>query len=390
MSPGTELRRVAFFIPAIERGGVERTLVNVLRGLANEAFSVDLLYIHAREEFLREVPDGVSLVRLGDFDGRQRLLRLLPARIAISLYALPRLLRYLRDVRPHVMLSFQSSVVAVWARQAAFVPTRVIVRESNTASSAALDGDAWLPRLVPLLKRISYPRADAILANSEGARADLARVLRVPPERIEMVHNPTFDPAIEERAREPLEHPWFAQGEPPVILGVGRLAYQKDFGTLLRAFANLRERMPARLVIVGEGHERGSLEELARDLEVAQDVDLPGFDANPYRYMARAAVFALSSRYEGLPNVLIEALTCGTPVVATDCPSGPREILLNGLGGPLVPVGDVEAMSRALFQVLHKTEQARSDLAFARAHLDRFSPDSCVRGYRSLIERLAW
>jgi len=161
-----------------------------------------------------------------------------------------------------------------------------------------------------------------------------------------------IDAAFYAKADAPVEHPWFQPNQPPVILGVGRHHFQKGFDTLLRAFARVRQQMPARLVILGEGPERPNLERLAAELGVAADVDLPGFDPNPFRYMRWAGVFVLSSRYEGLPNVLIQALACGCPVVSTDCPSGPSEILDGGRYGALVPVDDVEAMAQAIVRAL--------------------------------------
>jgi len=167
-----------------------------------------------------------------------------------------------------------------------------------------------------------------------------------------VIYNPVVSPELYEKADAPLEHPWFRSNQPPVILGVGRHYPQKGFDTLLRAFARVRQETPARLVILGEGPERPNLERLASELGVAADVDMPGFDPNPFRYMKRAGVFVLSSRYEGLPNVLIQAMACGCPVVSTDCPNGPAEILDGGRYGALVPVDDVEAMARAIVRAL--------------------------------------
>jgi glycosyltransferase involved in cell wall biosynthesis len=174
----------------------------------------------------------------------------------------------------------------------------------------------------------------------------------IPIQKVHVIYNPVVSPELYEKADAPLEHPWFRSNQPPVILGVGRHRPQKGFDTLLRAFARVRQETPARLVILGEGPERPNLERLASELGVAADVDMPGFDPNPFRYMRRAGVFVLSSRYEGLPNVLIQALACGCPVVSTDCPSGPSEILDGGRYGALVPVDDVEAMAGAIVRAL--------------------------------------
>ena len=181
---------------------------------------------------------------------------------------------------------------------------------------------------------------------------DLASVAGIPRERIEVIYNPVMRPELQEKAQAPLDHPWFKPGGPPVVLAVGSLSVQKDFPTLIQAFAQVRQARPARLLILGEGTERPALEALIRQLDLEQDVSLAGFVTNPYAYMAQASLFVLSSRWEGLPGVLIEALCCGTPVISTDCPSGPREILRKEEYGQLVPVGDVPALARAIEKTL--------------------------------------
>ena len=175
-------------------------------------------------------------------------------------------------------------------------------------------------------------------------------------------------------------------GEPPVILGVGRLTHQKDFHTLLEAFAIVRGQRKCRLMILGEGEDRDSLEALARKLGVAADVRLIGFATNPYKYMARSSVFVLSSRYEGLPNVLIEAMGLATPVVSTDCPGGAREILLDGKLGPLVPVGDSQALANELGSILGDLESSRRRVGHVQANLDRFRPEACLMKYVELAQ----
>jgi len=173
-----------------------------------------------------------------------------------------------------------------------------------------------------------------------------------------------------------LNHPWFAPGEPPVILSVGRLTKQKDYPTLIRAFALVHRERPARLMILGEGEERPKLEALIQELSLDDDVSLPGFVDNPYAYMARSAVFVLSSAWEGLPTVLIEAMAVGTPVVATDCPSGPAEILEGGKWGKLVPVGDVEALAEAIARKISSPMQkSRLDVC------ERFRMDKVIAQY---------
>jgi glycosyltransferase involved in cell wall biosynthesis len=204
-------------------------------------------------------------------------------------------------------------------------------------------------RLVPRLARRFYPWADAVVAVSHGAADDLARTARLARAQVRVIHNPIVTPELREMTAAVVNHPWFQPDAPPVVVAVGRLAPQKDFETLIRALSLVRrEGRPARLLILGEGSERSRLEALTTELGLSGVVEMPGWVQNPYPYMVRAAAFVLSSRWEGLPSVLIEALFCGPPIISTNCPSGPVEILDGGRHGSLVPVGDATALAEAI------------------------------------------
>jgi len=327
-------KRLAVFVPELLGGGAQRTMLNLAQGMAERGYTVDLVLAQAKGPYLAQVPESVRLVDL---------------RAWRTLASLPALMRYLRRERPEALLSvLHANVIALWARRLVGASTRVVVCEQNTLSSDAQQASDWRLRLTPRLNRRFYPWADGIVAVSKGVADDLAQVTSIPRERIEVIHNPVVTPELREKAQTPLEHPWFAPDEPPVLLAVGRLSPQKDFPTLIQAFARVRQARPARLLILGEGKERPALEALVRQLGLEEDVSLPGFVENPYPYMVEAALFVLSSRFEGLPTVLIEALYCGAPLIATDCPSGPREILADGQYGQLVPVGDTIALARAI------------------------------------------
>ncbi|HEX8374262.1 MAG TPA: glycosyltransferase, partial [Geminicoccaceae bacterium] len=311
----------------------------------------------------------------------------LPKRIGY----LPDLVRVVRSLRPDGILAAAppSNLMAVWARRLAGPPAaRVVVSQRNQTSDAGRATGPGHGRYPPALLRRAYQQADAITAVSDGAADDLAAATGIPRRRIATVHNPVVGPDLAARAAEPLDHPWFAPGAPPVVLGVGRLHPQKDFPTLIRAFARIRALRPARLLVLGApdpardraGYAAG-LGELAAGLGVAGDVAFPGFAPNPLAYMARSAVFVLSSRHEGLPGVLIQAMACGCPVVSTDCPSGPAEILEGGRHGPLVPVGDDAEMARCILQALDGPP-ARAAL---RARAALFSVERAVDRYLGLL-----
>jgi len=331
--------RVAIFTADMGGGGAERAMLKLAGGVARRGYPVDLVLSRAGGDYLPEVPETVRVV---DLDAGR------------VLTSLPGLVRYLRRERPSVMLTSLNhvNIVGLWARRLSGVRTRLVVNEQNTLSQDAPNSARRRHRLLPRFVRRFYPWADGIVAVSKGAADDLARTARLPAGSVRVVHNPIVTPELREMAAAPLDHPWFGPGEPPVALAVGRLAPQKDFGTLLRAFARVLERRPARLLILGEGPERPSLEALVAELGLEGSVDLAGRVLNPYPYMRRAGVFVLSSRWEGLPSVLIEALYCGVPIVATDCPSGPVEILEGGEHGRLVPVGDPEALAEGIAAAL--------------------------------------
>jgi len=227
------------------------------------------------------------------------------------------------------------------------------------------------------MARRVYPWADGVIAVSEGVARGLCRIPGIPPERVTVIYNPVIPADLEVKAAQPVAHPWLAPGQPPVVLGVGKLKLQKDFSTLLRAFRRVRDRREAHLIIIGEGRRRHHLEDVVRHLGLSADVALPGYQENPFAWMSKASVFVLSSLWEGLPGVLIEAMASGCPVVSTDCPSGPREILLDGALGPLVPVSDDEAMAGAILSVLDapiepERLRARAQLFLVDPSVDRY------------------
>lgn len=327
--------RLAIFLPSLSGGGAERAMLNLAHGLAEYGCAVDLVLAQAKGPYLSDVHDSVRIVDL-------KALRVLTS--------LPALTRYLRREQPKALVSSLdfASIVALWARRLAGIPIRMLINEQNTISISAHKSIRRRERVVPRLAKRFYPWADYVTGNSRGVADDLSQVTGLPRERIRVLYNPVVTPELQKKARMSLNHPWFEDGQLPVVLAVGRLTKQKDFPTLIRAFAQVHQARPARLLILGEGSERPALEALVNQLGLNDDVAMPGFVENPYPYMRRASLYVLPSRWEGLPTVLIEALYCGPPVIATDCPSGPREILADGRHGLLVPVGDVKALARAI------------------------------------------
>jgi glycosyltransferase involved in cell wall biosynthesis len=334
-----ENKRLAIFLPSFAGGGAEKSMITLAHGFAERGHEVDLVVCRAEGPHKSAVDPGVRVVNLN------------VPRVVLSV---PNLVRYLRAERPAALLSTldYSNVTALWAHRLAHVPTRIVVLEQNTISITCRESRQWRQRLMPTLVRYFYKWADHVVGNSQGVANDLINITGLDRARIHVIYNPVVTSAEREKAHARPAHPWFAQKNPPIVVAVGRLTPQKDFVTLIHAFADVRRQRPVRLVILGEGPDRRDLEALARRLEVESDVSFPGFVENPCAYMSHAAVFVLSSRWEGLPTVLIEALSCGTRVIATDCPSGPREILADGQYGSLVPVQNVAVLAQTLAAAL--------------------------------------
>ncbi|MEI6413073.1 MAG: glycosyltransferase [Pseudomonadota bacterium] len=335
-------RPLALLAATSGHSGVDRLIANLLPELARLGGPVDLLTIRHHGPHVKNPPPGVHLVALS---------------AAHVHTALPALVGYLRHHRPRALLTDKDKVnrLALLAVRLARSDTRLVVRTGMTASED-LARQHRPKRLVQWLSmRYLYRLADAVLVPSRGVAEDLARNIGLPRARIQVIPNPILTPAFSAALAQPVEHPWLTQKTQkklPVILGLGELCERKDFETLLRAFAQVQTEQPCRLLIYGRGRREASLRQLAEDLGVGAAVDLPGFITNPYPALAAADLFVQSSRYEGFGNALAEALAAGTPVVATDCPHGPREILADGRYGALVPVGDVTRLAQAIRETL--------------------------------------
>ena len=331
-------QKIAFFLPALYGGGAERILLNLTHGIAQRGYAVDLVLAKAVGPYLDEVPAAVRLIDL---------------HASRVLFSLPALVHYLRSERPIAVLSAlnYANIVALWGRRLANTPPRLVISEHNTYTIWSEHLPCWYSQIFNRLIKTFYPWADEIIAVSDGVADDLANVVGLPRDRIRVIYNPIITPELQVKASSSIDHPWFKK-EVPVVLAVGRLSAQKGFDILIHAFARVRQNQQVKLLILGEGEERSALSRLVSELGLDEDISLPGFVPNPYPYMVHASMFVLSSRWEGLPTVLVEALYCSVPVVATDCPSGPREILQNGKYGQLVSVGDVDSLAQAIHSAI--------------------------------------
>ncbi len=395
---------VALLLSDLNPGGVQHTFLRVAHGLLARGVRVSLLACHAGGKLEAAVPAGARLVDLDrhGIAGRLRALlaapSLAPALVSPLLLArgrskstpaFPALVDWLKLNRPDTLMSATPFLnIEAWlARRASGVRPRLVLSE-NSHFSVGKPRKRWKVRRLARTMHRAYAEADGLVANSNGTADDIAQSIGLDRDRFTVIHNPTYTPDLHVRASEPCDHPWLQGDGPPVLLGVGRPTKQKDFPTLLRAFARVRALRPVRLVLIGEvgkpdkrGVRRAALADLAAELGVAADVDLLGYRANPLPYMARASVFGLSSTFEGFGNVLIEALACGTPVVSTDCPSGPAEILDHGRFGRMVPVGDDAAFAEAVLATLDDP----LDPETLKRRAQRFDFAASIAAYASIL-----
>lgn len=356
-------KHIAIFLPSLRGGGAERVMVTLANGFAARGFRTDLVLAKAVGPYLEEVAANVRVVDLGS------------SRVALSL--LP-LMRYLRQSRPMAMLSAlgHANVIAAVAKQLSGVRTRLVVSEHTTLSDEVIRKRTGRARLLPFLMTKTYRLADSIVAVSEGSANALSKRIGVSRNAVRVIYNPIDCERIRGLSPEKPQHPWFQEDGLPIVLAVGRLTAAKDHKTLIRAFARVRQQQTVRLVVLGEGECRTELESLVTTLGLDDCVSMPGFADNPFQYMRRAQLFVLSSAWEGLPTVLLEAMACGTKVVSTNCRSGPSEILEHGKWGDLVPVGDAEALADSIIKNLDEQKAVNFD-----HRLKEFSPSKILDTY---------
>lgn len=335
-----QVHPLAIYTSALGRGGAERAMLNLANALAAEDQPVDVL-VADREasDYLPLLDSAVSLV---DLDASPAVL------------GLPGIVRYLRKSRPSALVTVElrAHALSLAARRLARVDTMGVASVQNFHSREYASGVSLGRRMTLDAMKWVLPRMDRVFAVSGRVADDVVQSFGADPDTVTVVPNPIVTPEIVRRAREPVDHPWFETDAGPVVLSIGRLSRQKNYPLLLRAFSRIEEDLDARLIILGEGSERERIESLVGELRLEDRVDLPGFVDNPYAFLARSAVFVLSSDWEGLPSVVIESLAVGCPVVSTDCPSGPREILDGGCYGRLVEPGDEKALASAMREAL--------------------------------------
>jgi glycosyltransferase involved in cell wall biosynthesis len=358
--------RLIFLLRDAGEGGAERSSLRLANALARRGHEVRVFFLKAGGPMLSKADNKIEIVDLkGSFFKFFSELRARRADFLLPVYT-----------------SMRALMAKRFMRSPEIAGMKVILSQRNMFT---MDRGPIQTRLKFLRCRLLYPYASACVCISRGVADEMKTLGLTEPDKIRVIYNPVLNDDLSEQMDAPLNHPWFAAGSPPVLLGVGRLGDQKDFAALIRAFALLSsERPDLRLMILGEGKERGGLESLIREMGLTERASLPGYAPNPYPYMKRAALFVLTSRFEGFGNVVAEALACGCNVVSTDCKSGPAEILDGGKYGRLAKVGDERGIARAIEETLANPIDAN----ILRERAAFFSEERAVNEYERLFDEL--
>jgi glycosyltransferase involved in cell wall biosynthesis len=360
--------KISIFLPSLSGGGAERAMILVANQLSND-FSVDLIVVNKMfATYEVEVNPKVNLINLNG--------------TKVS-YSIVKLIRYLRENKPNILISAlgTTNIVAILAKLFSRINFKLIISERSYAPIAIKDNPSPVYRLLmPSIMKITYPYADEIIAVSQGVADFLISQYRISAKKIKVIYNPVDTDNIFEESNQSFINPFFDHTKTPMIISVGRLNPQKDYPTLIRAFALLLKHKKAKLVILGEGTLLNELTLLTKELKIKDEVFFPGFVKNPFMWMKQAKLFVLSSRYEGMPNVLLQAMACGTKIVSTDCPSGPHEILEGGKWGKLCSMEDPQELSAAMLEALNEDSSVN-----IRERANYFSIDKTISAYKELI-----
>lgn len=380
---------IALLISSFRAGGGERVMIDVANQLARTGHGVDLLVLKPVGQYESQVDTRVRVVSL---DARRIIL------------SLPKLMKYMTHERPSTLLALDeyTHLLALIAKRVTGVPVRVVLRVGNMYSELFARYEGVSAYVLPFLIRRLYKHADAMIAVSKGVKDEVVRITGIDEARVAVIYNPKPLDEIRTKAQEDIDHPWFTDRSGPVIVSVGRLRVQKNFPVLIQAFAKLPPDAPARLMIVGAGREEGRLRTLIEKLGLTEKVALVGYVDNPYRFMAHAIVVVSASLWEGMPNGILEAMASGAAIVASDCDSGPREILAPdsdyrtrlttgveyAAHGVLVAVNDEEALAQALERMLTDTDLRTAYRKQSMARIQDFNQDTLLPEYERVLKAI--
>lgn len=376
------LQKVIIFIPAIEKGGVERNAIWVSNELAKRGYQVDVVFVRSEEGQLKKFHPLVHCVKM-----QYKRIPALNQRLSDAFSIRKKFGKYLagQDNQHTVVLAFQSASVAIGVCRKHKV--KVICRLSNHPSAVKYE-KSKLRKLSEFVKPYTYKKADQVIGNSERLSEDFGKLIH---KKVITIYNPIdftqIEQAVTEEIPEELKRE-AAEFKGRLLITVGRITRQKDMQTLLKGYAASRAKEKSMLWIVGEGGERDEISQLIGQLHLEEHVHLLGYQSNVYKFMKYADLFVQTSLYEGCPNALIEAVAAGLPAIATDCLSGPDEVLLQGQGGDLIPIGDATKLAERIDAYFDDPKELQEKQRFAKAKLDRFKNETTMERYINLLEQV--
>jgi glycosyltransferase involved in cell wall biosynthesis len=370
------LKKVFFTIPSLQGGGAEKVMIYILKYLDKTKYTPVLILFENKGQFIDNLPEDIAVHSLN----KDKILK------GFRWLILLRLARLFRSGKPDVIVSFMwyTNIVTLISKILGLINCGVIISERYPIF---VRRERWLVEFMRRLSiRILYPVANSIITNSVSVRDEIIQITRIPHAKITVVHNPVDTAIINSLSRDRNYHQWYEENI-PVIISIGRLSKEKGFPYLLRALHIISSKgFQLRLVILGKGAEENELRRLAKDLGVENRVEFLGFKKNPYKYLVRSSVFILASLFEGFPNVLLEALALGVPAIATDCPTGPREIITNDVNGILVRPADERALADAIKKLLVDKDLRKKLSEAARKRAEDFGVEKIIKQYEDVID----
>lgn len=334
--------KIVFLLPSLAGGGAERVILTLANLFSENGYEVSIVLITDNISYDDHVSSKIKLVKFGS------------KRVITSFL---KLRSFIIKEKPNIIFSTLAHLnifilfLKLFLRQSSL---KYVIRETNTLSEINKSNNSFKIRVLHSLVKLQYPKADLVICPSNGVASDLVQNFGINEKKISVIYNPLDFNLISKLSNEPIRNLNFFNKNEKIIIGLGSLSKQKDFSTLIKAVKEVNKMYNCKLLIIGEGNERERLESLIINLELQGKVLMPGFKKNPFKYLKQSDVFVLSSKYEGLPNSLIQAFLLDIPCIATDCKSGPREILNDGEFGQLVEVGDYYQMSEAIINVFNK------------------------------------
>jgi len=376
------MRKILFFCYDLKDGGSPQVVSGILNHLDRDVF--DPVLVTYSEARVFPVPEGTTEYTLHIHGGGS-----LFQKLSANLKAVFRLRRVIGLEKPEVAVAMggMTNWTLILAAKLARAKTAVVIGEHG-AGALKYREDRITSMMMRLLNWFLYPLANRIVAISDGVRQFLVGEMKVSEGKIVLIHNPVDIKRVQQLSLEQVDDPWLHHSDKPVVLWVGRIAKVKGLEYLIGAFEHVTREIDARLILVGEGPLESAIRELVRRKGLQEKVRFAGFQSNPYRYMSRSSVFAFPSLSEGFGMVLVEAMACGLPVVATDCVAGPAEVLLNGKCGILVPVADVEALARGIVSLLTDTALRQRLISAAMERITDFEPAKVIASYEQLFVEL--